>query len=103
MIQTGTGPSVEAGQVVTVHYTGWLEDGTKFDSSLDRNEPFQVAAGVGQVIAGWDQALVRMRGGDKARLTIPPHLAYGDRGIPPIIPANATLIFELEVLEVTNG
>jgi FKBP-type peptidyl-prolyl cis-trans isomerase len=100
LLQAGTGPAVESGGVVTVHYTGWLENGSKFDSSKDRNEPFQVAAGVGQVIGGWDQALLRLRGGDKARLTIPPHLAYGAQGIPPIIPANATLIFEIEVLEV---
>ena len=101
LLQAGSGPAVEAGQTVTVHYTGWLEDGTKFDSSHDRKEPFQVAAGVGQVIGGWDQALIRLRGGDKARLTIPPHLAYGEQGIPPIIPANAALVFELEILEVS--
>src|ERR1051325_8090896 len=77
----GDGVVPEAGQNVVVHYTGWLADGTKFDSSVDRNEPFEVAAGVGQVIAGWDMALLRMRVGDKARVTIPPDLAYGAGGI----------------------
>ena len=68
----GNAPSQKPGQIAVVHYTGWLTDGTKFDSSVDRNEPFQVAAGVGQVIGGWDAALTRMRTGDKVRLTIPP-------------------------------
>jgi peptidylprolyl isomerase len=99
-LQTGSGPSPEVGQIAVVHYTGWLENGTKFDSSLDRNEPFEVAAGVGQVIAGWDIALLRMRAGDKARLTIPPELGYGEHGVQTVIPPNATLIFDVELLEV---
>ena len=96
----GNGPSPKPGQIAVVHYTGWLTDGTKFDSSVDRNEPFQVAAGVGQVIGGWDAALTRMRTGDKVRLTIPPALPYGASGIGGVIPANATLVFEVELLEV---
>lgn len=99
-LRTGTGSAVEAGQIVVVHYTGWLENGTKFDSSVDRNEPFEVAAGVGQVIGGWDLALLRMRAGDKARVTIPAELAYGEHGIQGVIPPNALLIFEVELLEV---
>jgi FKBP-type peptidyl-prolyl cis-trans isomerase len=98
-LQTGAGPALEAGQIASVHYTGWLENGTKFDSSVDRNEPFEVAAGVGQVISGWDIALLRMRVGDKARLTIPAHLGYGEHGVQTIIPPNSTLIFEVELLE----
>src|SRR5688572_28603003 len=96
----GTGATAEAGQIVVAHYTGWLTDGTKFDSSVDRNEPFEVAAGVGQVIQGWDVALLRMRVGDKVRATIPPEMAYGAGGIGGVIPPNATLVFEMELLEV---
>jgi FKBP-type peptidyl-prolyl cis-trans isomerase len=99
-LKVGTGISPEAGQIAVVHYTGRLTDGTKFDSSVDRNEPFEVAAGLGQVIAGWDIALLRMRTGDKARVTIPPDLAYGPGGIQGVIPPNATLIFEMELIEV---
>lgn len=100
ILATGEGSNVEPGQIAVVHYTGWLEDGTKFDSSHDRNEPFQVAAGVGQVIGGWDIALLRMRAGDKVRLTIPPALAYGEHGVQAVIPPEATLIFEIELLDV---
>jgi FKBP-type peptidyl-prolyl cis-trans isomerase len=99
-LQTGSGSAPEAGQIAVVHYTGWLENGTKFDSSVDRNEPFEVAAGVGQVIAGWDVALLRMRAGDKVRLKIPPEMGYGEHGVQTIIPPNSTLIFEVELLEV---
>lgn len=99
-LTVGEGASPEAGQIAVVHYTGWLTDGTKFDSSRDRNEPFEVAAGVGQVIGGWDAALLRMRVGDRVRATIPPELAYGPGGIEGVIPANATLVFEMELLEV---
>jgi FKBP-type peptidyl-prolyl cis-trans isomerase FkpA len=99
-LAVGTGAPVEAGQIAVVHYTGKLTDGQKFDSSVDRNEPFEVAAGVGQVIQGWDIALLRMRVGDKVKATIPPHLAYGPSGIGGVIPGNATLIFEMELLEV---
>jgi FKBP-type peptidyl-prolyl cis-trans isomerase FkpA len=100
LLTAGTGVSPEAGQIAVVHYTGYLTDGSKFDSSADRNEPFEVAAGVGQVIGGWDLALLRMRVGDKVRLTIPPNLAYGAGGIEGVIPPNATLLFEVELLEV---
>jgi len=99
LLQAGGGAAPEQGQAVAVHYTGWLEDGTKFDSSRDRNEAFEVAAGVGQVIAGWDLALLRMRVGDVARLTIPPELGYGAGGVGGVIPPNAVLIFEVELLE----
>lgn len=96
----GDGPPVEAGQIVVVHYTGRLTNGQKFDSSVDRNEPFEVAAGVGQVIQGWDVTLLRMRTGDKVKVTIPPELAYGAGGAGGIIPPNATLVFEMELLKV---
>ncbi len=99
-VSVGDGPSVEAGQIAVVHYTGRLTDGQKFDSSVDRDEPFEVAAGVGQVIQGWDVALLRMRVGDKVRATIPPEMAYGAGGIGGVIPPNATLVFEMELLEV---
>ncbi len=100
LLEVGSGQLPEPGQIAVVHYTGWLEDGSKFDSSVDRNEAFEVAAGVGQVIAGWDIALLRMRVGDKARVTIPPDLGYGESGIGGVIPPNATLVFEMELIEV---
>jgi FKBP-type peptidyl-prolyl cis-trans isomerase len=89
----------QPGQRVSVHYTGWLTDGTQFDSSRDRGEPFEFVLGRGQVIAGWDQGVARMTIGEKARLTIPPHLGYGARGAGGVIPPEATLIFEVEVLD----
>jgi peptidylprolyl isomerase len=98
-IVEGTGPSPQSGQNVTVHYTGTLENGTKFDSSLDRGRPFTFRIGVGQVIKGWDQGVLTMKVGGKRKLTVPPHLGYGPRGIGPI-PPNSTLIFEVELLEV---
>ncbi len=101
MITSGKGPAPKRGQTVTVHYTGWLTDGTKFDSSVDRHEPFSFVLGTGQVIQGWDQGVAGMRVGDKARLTIPPELAYGARGYPGAIPPNATLIFEVELLSIS--
>jgi FKBP-type peptidyl-prolyl cis-trans isomerase len=100
LLEVGSGALPNLGQIVVVHYTGWLEDGTKFDSSVDRNEAFEVAAGVGQVIAGWDMVLVRMRVGDKVRVTIPPELGYGASGVGGVIPPNATLIFEMELIEL---
>ena len=99
----GSGPEVKEGDHVTVHYTGSLADGTVFDSSLDRGTPFDFTAGIGQVIAGWDLGVVGMKKGGKRKLTIPPHLAYGSRGVPPEIPPEATLLFQVEVLDVQPG
>ena len=96
----GTGPMPKAGQTIAVHYTGRLEDGTKFDSSLDRGQPFVFPIGVGKVIKGWDEGLLTMRVGGKRTLTVPPHLAYGQRGAGNVIPPNATLIFDVELLEI---
>src|SRR5438045_4943844 len=97
-LRAGSGAIPRRGETVTVHYTGWLTDGTKFDSSVDRNEPFTFALGEGQVIQGWDQGVATMCVGDKARLTIPPELAYGAAGYSGAIPPNATLIFEVWLL-----
>ena len=99
-LEEGTGTEAEAGKQVTVHYTGWLVDGTKFDSSLDRNQPFSFALGKGQVIRGWDEGVQGMKVGGKRKLTIPPQLGYGARGAGGVIPPNATLVFEVELLEV---
>ena len=97
---TGNGAAPKKGDLVTVHYTGWLTDGSKFDSSVDRDEPFQFALGLQQVIAGWDQGVATMKVGDKVKLTIPHHLAYGERGFPGAIPPRATLVFEVELLAI---
>jgi FKBP-type peptidyl-prolyl cis-trans isomerase FkpA len=96
----GTGATAEAGQMVTVHYTGMFPDGRKFDSSVDRNDPFQFPLGGGYVIRGWDEGVQGMKVGGKRKLTIPPHLGYGASGAGNVIPPNATLVFEVELLGV---
>jgi FKBP-type peptidyl-prolyl cis-trans isomerase len=96
----GSGTAANTGDQVTVHYTGWLQDGTKFDSSLDSGQPYTFTLGAGGVIPGWEQGIPGMKVGGKRRLTIPPDLAYGAQGYPPVIPPNATLIFEVELLDV---
>lgn len=101
-LQTGTGPQPTAGKAVKVHYTGWLENGTKFDSSVDRNQPFDFIIGVGQVVPGWDEGVMTMRVGGKRKLVIPPQLGYGASGAGGVIPPNATLIFEVELLDVAR-
>jgi FKBP-type peptidyl-prolyl cis-trans isomerase FkpA len=97
----GTGSEATSGKQVTVHYVGTLTDGKKFDASTDRGEPFSFVLGKGQVIRGWDQGVAGMRVGGKRRLTIEPELGYGARGFPPVIPPNATLVFEVELLGVS--
>jgi FKBP-type peptidyl-prolyl cis-trans isomerase FkpA len=96
----GTGAAAAAGQSVTVHYTGWLTNGTKFDSSKDRNDPFVFPLGAGRVIKGWDEGVQGMKVGGKRKLTIPPALGYGARGAGSVIPPDATLVFEVELLGV---
>jgi FKBP-type peptidyl-prolyl cis-trans isomerase len=106
-IKTGTGPAIKPGQTAVVHYTGWLysqgapeNKGTKFDSSLDRNDPFSFPVGGGQVIQGWDQGVAGMQVGGQRRLVIPPELGYGARGAGGVIPPGATLVFDVELLGI---
>lgn len=96
----GTGKAAVKGALIHTHYTGWLENGTKFDSSHDRGQPFQTVIGTGRVIQGWDQGIIGMKVGGKRKLIVPSHLAYGERQMGSIIPANSNLIFEIELLEV---
>ena len=98
--KAGTGAEAVAGKEVSVHYTGWLTDGKKFDSSLDRGQPFKFQLGAGQVIQGWDKGVIGMKVGGKRKLTIPPSLGYGERGAGGVIPPNSTLVFEVELLGV---
>lgn len=99
-IKVGSGPEVKDGDVVIMHYTGWLEDGTKFDSSHDRGEPFETPIGAGYVIKGWDMGVPGMKVGGKRKLTIPHTLGYGKYGVEPDIPGFATLIFEVELVKI---
>lgn len=99
-VVVGTGPEAAAGQQVKVHYTGWLTDGKKFDSSRDRDEPFQFGLGEGQVIGGWDEGVAGMKVGGRRKLVIPADLGYGENGAPPDIPPGATLVFDIELLGI---
>ncbi|MDO9188235.1 MAG: FKBP-type peptidyl-prolyl cis-trans isomerase [Sulfurimicrobium sp.] len=99
-ITPGEGDEAVAGRMVSVHYTGWLTDGSKFDSSKDRNDPFTFPLGAGHVIKGWDEGVQGMKAGGVRKLTIPPQLGYGARGAGGVIPPNATLVFEVELLKV---
>lgn len=99
-VEAGSGDEVQVGQTAVVHYTGWLADGTKFDSSVDRGQPFPFAVGAGRVIRGWDEGVAGMKVGGKRRLIIPSDLAYGPQGRPPLIPPAAELTFDVELLEI---
>jgi peptidylprolyl isomerase len=102
-IVEGAGAAPKAGDSVSVHYTGWLKSGEKFDSSLDRGQPLSFRIGRGQVIKGWDEGVGSMRVGGKRKLVIPAHLGYGDRGAGRVIPPGATLIFEVELLAIESA
>lgn len=103
ILKQGTGEEAKSGDNITVHYTGTLEDGTKFDSSLERGKPFVFTLGIGQVIKGWDMGVLGMKVGEKRKLVIPPELGYGETGTPGgPIPPNATLIFEVELLSINK-
>jgi FKBP-type peptidyl-prolyl cis-trans isomerase FkpA len=99
-LKEGEGAAAKKGDTVEVYYTGWLTDGKKFDSSVDRKEPFTFKLGAGMVIKGWDEGVAGMKAGGKRKLTIPPDLAYGKKGFPGAIPPDATLIFEIELLKI---
>src|SRR5689334_11260585 len=99
-LSPGSGPACKTGDTVRVHYTGTLLDGTKFDSSRDRNEPFQFTLGAGMVIKGWDEGVVGMKKGGKRKLTIPSDMAYGKSGHPPVIPPDSPLVFDVELVEI---
>jgi peptidylprolyl isomerase len=99
-IVVGEGKEAVKGALITSHYTGWLDNGTKFDSSHDRNQPFQCVIGTGRVIQGWDQGIMGMKVGGKRKLIVPSHLADGERNMGSLIPANSNLTFEIELLEV---
>ena len=99
-VTVGNGAEAREGQLAVVHYTGWLTDGTKFDSSRDRGQPFSFPIGAGQVIAGWDEGVAGMKIGGRRKLVIPSNLGYGDMGSPPVIPAGATLVFDVELLDL---
>lgn len=101
-IVVGNGNEVKSGDIVAVHYLGMLENGTKFDSSYDRGAPFTTKIGIGEVIEGWDEGIVGMKVGGKRKLIIPPSLGYGEQGAGRSIPPNATLIFEVELIEIKN-
>jgi FKBP-type peptidyl-prolyl cis-trans isomerase len=99
-VKVGKGPAAKAGDTVRVHYTGTLLNGTKFDSSLDRNEPFELKLGAGMVIKGWDEGIPGMKVGGKRKLTIPSDMAYGKNGHPPVIPPDSPLVFDVELMEI---
>lgn len=100
ILEDADGPAARSGQTVVVHYTGWLMDGKKFDSSVDKNRPFEFPLGAGSVIKGWDEGVAGMKTGEKRRLFIPSDLGYGPNGYPPVIPENAMLVFDVELLEI---
>lgn len=99
-LKLGTGAEAQSGKAISVHYTGTLTNGNKFDSSRDRGTPFEFQLGAGMVIQGWDQGIVGMKVGGRRKLTIPPEMGYGARGYPPVIPGNSTLVFDVELLAV---